>query len=356
MKQVLNEDIKRILNAPFIPWEELNGKTILITGATGLIGYNLIHTLISADIAKKLGLTVVALVRNELRARERFGDLINSPNLRILVGTVEDLPNPGCHIDYIVHGASQTASRAFVDSPVETILTSLCGTENLLELGKENQVAGMVYLSSMEVYGHPVRGHKVTESDIGTMSPLDVRNSYPIAKLQCESLCHAYAKEYGLPITIARLTQTFGPGASKTDGRVFAYFGKCVQEKQDIVLKTRGETERSYLYTADAVTAILMLLLKGAPGEAYNVADEDSYCSIAQMAEAIASEHGVRVRYDIQDEKANGYPTTTYMDLDTLKLKSLGWLQLDETIKSTKRRWCDILNEMINRMMLYWLE
>lgn len=324
MDNILLRDLQLISSADFIPWEQLKNKTVFVTGATGLIGFNLVSGLLYANEIKKLGLTVLALVRNEERARQRFSDFMDCNALKFIVGNVENLPQIS-GVDYIVHGASQTASKAFVEQPVETIMTALCGTHNVLELAKSYRVKGMVYLSSMEVYGHPEKGHKVTEEDIGTMSPLDVRNSYPISKLQCESLCHSYACEYGLNITIARLTQTFGAGTNDSDSRVFAYFGKCAKSGQSIVLKTKGETERSYLYTVDAVTAILMLLLKGKGGHAYNLADEKSYCSISQMAERIASKYDINVKYDIQDEKSNGYPATIYMDLDTSKLLSLGW-------------------------------
>ena len=324
--EILKEDVVRISGAAFIPWDRLRGKTILVTGATGLIGYNLIHALVYVNTVKELGMTLLALVRDEKKAEERFGDFLSATSaMELIVGSVECLPEITRHIDYIVHGASQTSSKSFVDAPVETIMTALNGTVSLLKLARSKHISGMVYLSSMEVYGHPERGHKVRESDACALSSLDVRNSYPISKLQCESLCHCYASEYGVPVTIARLTQTFGAGVSPKDGRIFAYFGKCVKEKRDIVLKTKGETERSYLYTADAVTAILTLLLKGESGEAYNIADEETYCSIAQMAERLAAEHGIRVRYKLEDERANGYPTALYMDLDTSKLRTLGW-------------------------------
>lgn len=317
------EDMELVCNADFIPWEKLKDKTIFVTGATGLIGYTLVNALVYASKKKSLNIKVIALVRDVERAKERFKDI--SDEITFLVGNVEKFPEITEKIDYIIHGASQTASKAFINQPVETIMTALKGTENMLELAKNKNVSGMVYMSSMEVYGHPQKGHKVTENEIGNLSPLDVRNSYPISKIQCESLCCAYAKEYGIPVMSVRLTQTFGPGVNYNDTRVFAEFARCVSEKRDIVLKTKGETERSYLYTADAATAILTILLKGAPGQTYNAADEKTYCSIAEMAEKVAKSGGINVRFEIEDENKNGFPKTLYMDLDTSLLRSLGW-------------------------------
>ncbi len=329
MNSILLRDLQNITSADFIPWEELKDRTIFVTGATGLIGYNLICALLYADEIKKLNLKVYALVRDEDAARERFNDFTDCGALHFVAGNVENLPDLK-GVDYIVHGASATSSRAFVQSPVETIKTAVLGTINVLELARENNVKGLVYLSSMEVYGHPERGHKVREEDKCALSPLEVRNSYPVSKLQCESLMRAYAAEYGLRAVVARLTQTFGVGVNENDGRLFAYLGRCVKDGQDITLKTRGETERSYLYTADAVTGILTLLLKGEGGRAYNVADEGTYCSVAQMSEIIAKNNGIGVRYEPEDINISGYLDTIYMDLDTSALKELGWSVLSK--------------------------
>lgn len=318
-------DMETVCNAEFIPWERLEGRTILITGATGLIGHALVNSLLYANKKRRLNLKVKALVRDMAHAMERFREVSCDEALGYVLGNVEDLPRIEDAVDYIIHGAGQTASRAFVSQPVETIMTALKGTWNLLELARRQKVSGMAYLSSMEVYGYPEKGRKVTENETGALSPLDARNSYPISKVQCESLCCAYAKEYEVPAMSVRLAQTFGPGARCNDGRVFAEFARCVVEKRDIVLRTKGETERCYLYTADAATAILAVLLKGEKGQAYNAADENTYCSIAEMAGKVATQGGINVRYDIQEEHANGYLKTLYMSLDTGLLRGLGW-------------------------------
>lgn len=325
--RTFHEDMEWISAADFIPWNRLQKCRIFVTGATGLIGSTLVEALLYANQKKELGMQVEALVRDENRARERFRDQLaqGTAQLRFITGSIEKLPEINGQVDYIIHGASQTSSKAFVERPVETIRTALRGTENVLELAHQKQAKGIVYLSSMEVYGHPRRGHKVVETDAGALSTLDIRSSYPLSKQQCENMCCAYASEYGVPAKIIRLTQTFGPGVKYDDERIFAYFGRCMDEKKDIVLRTKGETERSYLYTRDAVTAILAVLLKGKPGEAYNAADESTYCSIAEMAERVARLAGISVRYEPDEEKKNGYPQTLYMDLDAGKLRSLGW-------------------------------
>lgn len=322
-ENILESDLESVCTAQFIPWDELRGKTFFITGATGLIGNTLIRALLYASRERMLDLHVAALVRDEERARERFGPAADE--MTLIVGTVEELPEIDIPIDYIVHGASRTASKAFVSQPVETIITAVRGTENILELARRKRVSGMAYLSSMEMYGFPEKGHKVTEAEAGAFSPLGLRNSYPISKLLCENLCCGYASEYKVPAKILRLTQTFGPGVNYNDGRIFAEFGRCVLEKRDIVLKTKGETERSYLYTADAATAILTVLLKGEAGQAYNAADESTYCSIAEMARKVACMGSIQVRFDLQNNEKQGYLDTLYMDLDTTRLKSLGW-------------------------------
>lgn len=328
-ESIFHESISEAVGADFIPWDELNGKNIFITGATGLIGFTLIRVLLEANQKYGLNLTVYALVRDLQRAQDRFAEYKNNKALVFCAGSVENTISLEVNIDYIVHGASQTISKEMVSHAVETIQTAIIGTKNMLEIAKNKNVESFIYLSSMEMYGYPERGHKVTEDESGALSPLELRNSYPISKQMCEAMCCAYASEYNVPAKIARLTQTIGSDVNYNDTRIFAYFAKCVKDGKNIVLKTKGESERSYLYTTDAATAILTILLRGKNGQAYNCADENTYCSIAEMAEKVAADGGIKVQYDIQDEAKNGFPKTLYMYLDTTQLKSLGWRSND---------------------------
>lgn len=322
----MNEDCAYICQADYLPWEALGGKTLFLTGATGLIGYTLTQALLYANEKKKLDLQIVALVRDESRARQRFENVTDlGRTLRFLEGTVEDLPPVKGPADYILHCAAQTDSAAFVQHPAQTARSALLGTLRLLELARHMHSLGFVFLSSTEVYGSPPPGKKVSENDVCPLRPLESRSSYPVSKLQCENLCHAYACEYGVPASAVRLTQTFGPGVRPGDMRVFAQFGRCARDGQDIVLHTRGETERCYLYTADAVTAVLAVLLKGEPGQAYNAADERTYCSVAQMAGRVADAYGIRVRTQPREGSQYGYGPALCVNPDTSRLRGLGW-------------------------------
>lgn len=323
-------EVENRLNEKFIDLEKMNGCTILITGATGLIGTALIDILSYISQRYKLKIRVIALVRNLDRAQNKFKYILSESNfqLKFVEGNVEDMPTISENIEFIVHGASITSSSDFVNRPVEVIDTAIRGTTNMLKIAVEKQVLSMVYLSSMEIYGSPDTDRKIAENHSNNINTMMPRSSYPESKRMCESLCLSFFKEYNAPVKVARLTQTFGPGVSYEDTRVFAEFSRCVLENRDIILRTKGETKRNYLYVDDAVSAVLTLLLKGKNGEAYNVANEDTYCSISEMAKLVADMAGgkIKVIYEIPENlDSYGYAPPLKMNLDTSKIRELGW-------------------------------
>lgn len=326
-RDFLQEDIEMLCNGQHGDWGELEGSTIFVTGATGLIGFALVRTLLQFGKTLYNAPKVIALVRNMEKADMMYAD-VPRKNLDFLVSDITQPFNVPEAVDYIIHGASETSSIAFVRNPVETIKTGLDGTRNMLEMAKAKEVKGFVYLSSMEVYGAPETDEKILENHAAHLDTMSVRTSYPESKRMCETLCNAYCAEYGIPAKVVRLTQTFGPGVSYDDKRVFAEFARCAIEKRDIVLHTKGETRRSYLYLVDAVNAILTVLLHGKNGEAYNAANEDTYCSIYEMAELVANKcAGGDIKIDVQIENENkfGYAPALKMNLDVKKLRELGW-------------------------------
>ncbi len=326
---IYEEDFEFVSDFKSIDWEKFRNKTIFITGGTGLIGLTLINSLLYANEKKQLDMKIVALVRDLEKAEKKFAEqLQHSRALSFVVGSLEELPYIDMHIDYIVHGASPTASDFFIEKPVETIKIAVQGTLNMLTLAAMNKVEGFVFLSSMEVYGAPDTDSIITETQGTTLDTMSVRSCYPEAKRICETLCSGYASEYNVPAMVIRLAQTFGPGLSVNDQRVFAEFARCAMNSQDIVLQTSGTSKRCYLYTVDAVTAILIVLLKGEGGNAYNAANPDTYCSILEMAELIAAELAddkIKVHIPENGEHARKFPPTHCLNLGVEKIKNLGW-------------------------------
>ncbi len=326
---IYKEDMQSILTSACVAWEELRGRTIFVTGGTGLIGTSLINALLYADRELKLGLKVLALVRSVTRARTLFAaQLREGAPLHFVEGAVEQSPPIDGAIDYIVHGANPTASVFFVEHPVETIRIAVDGTLRMLELAREKRARGFLYLSSMEVYGAPHSEDVIPETQGTTVDTMVVRSCYPEAKRLCESLCASYAAEYGVPAKVVRLAQTFGPGVLADDNRVFAEFARCAARGQEIVLQTAGTSKRCYLYTADAVTALLAILLRGRAGEAYNAANRSTYCSIVEMARLVASDVArtrINVCIPTDGKHENKFPPPHLLNLGTEKLAALGW-------------------------------
>jgi nucleoside-diphosphate-sugar epimerase len=326
---VIREDLDRIGATRCVPWHVLHDRTVLVTGATGLIGRTLIKALLWYSLGHDAGLRVVALVRNAEGARQVFSaPLAAGAPLSFVEGDVQTMPALKEPVQFVVHGASVTASRNFIMTPAETISTTVRGTERVLEYARDEQVESLVYLSTVEVYGAPDGTRLLGETDLLGFDPLVVRNCYPESKRMAEAMCAAYAAQHGVPAKVLRPTLTFGPGLPQQEERVFAQFARCAAEGRDIVLHTKGETKRSYLYTADAVTAVLTVLLAGLDGQAYNAANEATYCSVREMAELVAetcADGRIAVRVESRDLATSGYAPTLQMNVDTTRLQALGW-------------------------------
>ena len=327
---ILQEDLDLLAQDSSIPFGLLKGKTVFVTGATGLLGSQMVKALLCSNRLYGTGIRVLALVRSKEKAQKVYGGLLSRDDLQLVSGDVTQKIEYAGQVDYMIHGASATSSRYFVSNPVETIATAINGTVNLLEFAKLKQAKGFLYLSSLEVYGTPAAdAGLIRESYSGYLDPLSVRSSYSEGKRMAECICASYASEYQIPVKIARLSQTFGAGVEYTDGRVFAEFIRCALEKKDIVLHTKGQTVRSYCYTRDAVAAMLLILLKGEAGTAYNVTNMDTKISIADMAQLVCDtfpKAGIHVTFDMpQDVASFGYNPEMVIALDSSRLTALGW-------------------------------
>lgn len=230
-------------------------------------------------------------------------------------------------IDYIVHLASNTHPVAYATDPVSTIVMNVSATKELLDLAVAKKLKRFVYASSVEIYGQN-RGdcEKFKEDYCGYINCNTLRAGYPESKRCGEALCQAYIKQYGLDVVIPRIARVYGPTLLKDDTKALSQFIHNALEGKDIVLKSEGKQHFSYLHVADAVSGILTVMLKGASGEAYNIADEKSDITLRDLAELIAKQCGRKVVFDLPASTENvGFSPAMLARMDSVKLEDLGW-------------------------------
>lgn len=326
MNNILKEDIQ-LFASRFALTTELEGKTIAVTGSTGLLGACMVRCLLALKAQRGVNLHIVAVVRNMEKAVWLFGEEREELSYYQYNFSSTEPFQPKRKVDYLFHFAAPTASKDFVQKPVETMNTVYMGMQNILNYAEQAKLESLVLASTLEVYGTITDDSTpLTEDKQGYLDPMATRSSYPLAKRAAEGLCHNYAVEKQVKVKVARLAQTFGAGVSKQDNRVFAQFARSVIHDEDIILHTTGELSRCYCYTTDAISAMLYILLKGEDGTAYNVANEATYISIRQMAELVAKTFNPNhVHVVIEIQEGLGYSPTTKLHLDTQRIQTLGW-------------------------------
>ena len=314
-------DVREMLSAKQIDWNAFEGARVLVTGATGLIGSLCVRAL----LASGKDVRVLVLARNEEKARKMFGDAVE-----IVLGDIRDEIHVEGPVDDIIHCASVTASRTMVDYPADTFAIAVDGTARVLSLAREKKVRSMVYLSSMEVYGTTTpEQNPVTEEKLGYVNLTSPRSCYPEGKRACEMMCYAAYAQYGVPVKMVRLAQTFGAGIPLSDNRMSMQFARSARYGRDIVLHTKGRSVSNFCYTVDAVTGIFTVLQRGVNGEAYNVCNDAESRTVAEIAQLIAdrvADGKISVVFDIPEGNAFGYAPDSVMRLNSDKVRGLGWL------------------------------
>lgn len=312
-----------------LPWEKLKNKSIMLSGATGMMGSFLVDVLLEKNQSDYLNCIVYALGRNEEEAKARFSKyakdlhLIFIPHDVKLPFTRSDLGT----VDYILHLASNTHPFQYSTDPIGTITTNIIGVQNLLDFAVMHQATRFVFVSSNEIYGEN-RGDVefFDETYCGYINSNTMRAGYPESKRCGEALCQAYMAQRGLDVVIPRPTRSYGPTMLMSDTKAISQFIKKGIAGEDIVLKSAGTQLYSYTYVADAVAGLLTVLLKGESGEAYNIAEEHSDIMLKDLAAIIAGINGKKVVFEIPDAvEAAGYSTATKARLDGCKLQGLGW-------------------------------
>ncbi len=328
-RTVLTEDVEKLL-ARDLSWGRLDGATVLITGATGLVAAYLTEVLLMRNrLSGNAPTTILALVRDEAKARSRFADHLDQPALRLLVQDVTERVPSSLRADYIVHAAGNATPRRFASDPVGTYAPAVLGTHHLLAHAHATAATGFLLLSSGAVHG-TVSGDAtvIDERTLGIVDQLDPYACYAESKRMAETMCSAWQRQHGVHTRIARLGHSYGPGLRRDDDRAFTQFVYAALDGADIVLHSDGSAVRPYCYLADVTDALLRILLLGGDGEPYLLAYPESSCSVLELATYLAniapSGKG-RVRIEPATGAGSVANRDPQRDLDVRKLRELGW-------------------------------
>lgn len=328
LDKIINDDLAFIARSR-LDWNKFKNKTILVTGAYGmLLSYITFALLYLNELDPKFNVTVIALVRDLAKAKERFGYLAENDHLKFLQ---HDLLSPleiADEVDYIIHGASYASPHHFKTNPTGVLQPNTIGTYHLLELAKQKKVNGFLFFSSGAVYGKNEK-EVVTEGDYGYLDPLDLISCYSESKKVAENICKSYYYQFGIPAKIVRPAHIYGPTMDiVNDSRVFANFVSNVINGKNLVMKSNGTAKRSFCYIADATVAFLKVLLDGKDGEAYNVGNDDAYLTINELAEIFITtlpERKIKVIKDFKSGPKNQDKRENKMLMSSKKVERLGW-------------------------------
>ncbi len=325
MNEIIEHDVNTILNSS-VPWKKLEGKTILITGGSGMIASYLVYTLLYLNKKLTKKCKIFVLVRNKIKAKKVFKNFLNDPSLELIYQDVIEKIKIKTKINYIIHGASPADPTKYKNNPIETILPNIIGTKNLLEISLHKNFNGFLFLSSGAIYGD--LNKNITENNYGFLNPLDARSCYAESKKMGENMCSSWYYEKKVPIKIARIFHTYGPTMNLNDGRVFSSLVSNVIKNNNLKIYSDGKAIRPFCYITDTISALFIILLNGKNGDAYNVSNPSQAVSVNQLVKTIKNiypEKKLKIIRNNKLKRNQRHDDTAIQKPDISKIQKLGW-------------------------------
>ena len=297
-QEVIASDLDYICGHLQEEFGSIAGKKLLIVGGAGFLGYYLVQSILhwntKNDSSRQIQLTVYD---NYIRGvPDWLTQLEGDPALTLVKHDItHPLPADIDDFQYIIHAASIASPTYYRKYPIETMDANVNGLRSLLEYCLQQKregkpVEGFLFYSTSEIYGDPTPENIPTpETYRGNVSCTGPRACYDESKRYGETLCVNFAQQHELPIKMARPFNNYGPGLKITDRRVLPDYARDVLSGRDIIMLSDGSPTRTFCYIADAIVGYYKILVKGRPGEAYNIGTESPEISMANLADRVAA-------------------------------------------------------------------
>ena len=292
---VRHHDLSYICQEAKEAFSRLSGNRLLITGGAGFLGYYMVQSMLHWNQTEGLADPIsVTVYDNYIRGVPQWlQDLADDDHLELQRHDIRGpMPKGAGAFDYIVHAAGIASPIYYRRYPIETMDANINGLRTLLAHAQKHSgttpLRGFLFFSSSEIYGDPTPENIPTpETYRGNVSCTGPRACYDESKRYGETLCVTFARQYGLPVKIARPFNNYGPGLKITDGRVLPDFCRNVLAGNDVVLHSDGSPTRTFCYSADAVTGYIKTLVHGHDGEAYNIGVDRPEISMRDLASLV---------------------------------------------------------------------
>lgn len=322
---VVQNDLKAVWHR--IAPDSFQGKSVLITGANGLMATYLVYALAYAAEHLGLRIRIMAMSRHLLGLESRYALFLNKSWFKISEWDVADYLTRNCEVDYIFHLAGDSSPYHIATNPVEIIKANLLGTINVCEFAIKNNADKIVFASTREVYGAHEKRDILDETSFGVIDPLNARSCYPESKRGAESVLEAYRRQHGLDYAVARIAHCYGPGMKlENDGRIMADVIAGALTGGVIRLRSDGRALRSFCYVTDAIVALLLIAVDNTGTRAFNLANETEEIAIADLARLFSDLYGgCEVVIENTSPDKDRYCDYKRVPLDCRRLEGIGW-------------------------------
>lgn len=341
---MIYEDCSDIIQEVGNDFRKLEGKSVLITGANGMLASFFVDTIVLLNKEYfKLPCKIIAMIRNELCDDSRLWHLKKDSNIKFVVQDVSKNFKIAEKVDYIIHAASKASPKFYLNNPIDTISSNINALKIILEYSIDHKIEGLLYFSSAEIYGNPDYAHIPTSENYeGLVSCTNQRACYTETKRFCETMVVNYSKVYNIPAKIVRPWHVFGLGLKLEDGRVIADFIKDGINLKDIEVLSNGMATRSFCYMTDAHVLFWKIIFSDFNGEAFNVGSDLDEIKIKDLAKMICNIFNNEISYVCNNDNKfsylNGSPDRCCPDINKAK-KFLNY--------EPKKRLSDWLSRMI---------